>query len=267
MSHLYSYYDILKISKQASEDEITSSFRKLTKIYHPDLHNNSPEANITFITIKNAYEILKDAKKRHEYDMFLYTHQSQSEYKSHNISTHNISYNNNTAMYSLMQIFSHLNHVIWDIELFMQNEFKKYYNRDFSGTSLKQYILKILIFIDKWILLPTGNCDYFMTARKKKPLTIDEYAHLIESKNSSVHKPFYNIANYFYDIRKRIDTVLNKTTITDLSSNIEGYNLRLIDCIIETQNFTLHYLGSITHALQNNSQNIEPFIFSNPCFK
>lgn len=64
------YYEILNVSRDASQDEIKSSFRKLAKKYHPDLNPNDKEAEQRFKEINQAYEILSDPEKRKRYDMY-----------------------------------------------------------------------------------------------------------------------------------------------------------------------------------------------------
>ena len=63
------YYEILGVSKDASEDEIKSAYRRLAKKYHPDL-NKTEEAASKFKEINEAYEVLGDSKKRANYDQF-----------------------------------------------------------------------------------------------------------------------------------------------------------------------------------------------------
>ena len=64
---LKSYYEILNISPFASKNEIKSQYKKLVKMYHPDV-NNSIEAEEKFKEINKAAQILLDDKKRKEYD-------------------------------------------------------------------------------------------------------------------------------------------------------------------------------------------------------
>lgn len=64
------YYDILNVSKDASQAEIKSSFRKLAKKYHPDLNPNNKDAEQKFKQINEAYEVLSDQEKRRRYDTF-----------------------------------------------------------------------------------------------------------------------------------------------------------------------------------------------------
>jgi DnaJ-class molecular chaperone len=63
-----SYYDILGVSENASQDEIKKAFRKLAMKYHPDRNPNDPEAEKRFKELSEAHETLGDEKKRQEYD-------------------------------------------------------------------------------------------------------------------------------------------------------------------------------------------------------
>ena len=63
------YYSILGVDKNASEDEIKSTYRRLAKKYHPDL-NKTEEAANKFKEINEAYEVLGDPNKRANYDQF-----------------------------------------------------------------------------------------------------------------------------------------------------------------------------------------------------
>src|ERR1700760_1504303 len=60
-------YDVLGVSKTASEAEIKSAFRKLAKKYHPD-QSKEPKAKERFAEVGSAYEILGDDKKRNAFD-------------------------------------------------------------------------------------------------------------------------------------------------------------------------------------------------------
>ena len=63
------YYEVLGVSKNASQDEIKSAFRKLAKKYHPDVSKEA-DAEAKFKEIQEAYSVLSDETKRQQYDQF-----------------------------------------------------------------------------------------------------------------------------------------------------------------------------------------------------
>ncbi len=64
------FYDILGVKKNASNDEIKKSYRKLAMKYHPDRNQGNQEAEKKFKEASAAYEILKDSEKRSAYDQY-----------------------------------------------------------------------------------------------------------------------------------------------------------------------------------------------------
>ncbi|MEJ2685060.1 MAG: molecular chaperone DnaJ [Candidatus Sulfobium sp.] len=64
------YYEILGVSKGASQDEIKKAFRKLARKYHPDLNPGNKNSESKFKEINEAYDVLGDEKKRAEYDQY-----------------------------------------------------------------------------------------------------------------------------------------------------------------------------------------------------
>lgn len=63
------YYEVLGVSKTASDEEIKSAFRKLAKKYHPDV-SKEPDAAEKFKEAQEAYAILSDKQKRNQYDQY-----------------------------------------------------------------------------------------------------------------------------------------------------------------------------------------------------
>ena len=71
MAQKRDYYEVLGVSKTATDDELKKAYRKLAKQYHPDANpNNKEEAEKKFKEINEAYETLSNPQKRKMYDQF-----------------------------------------------------------------------------------------------------------------------------------------------------------------------------------------------------
>ncbi len=64
------YYEVLGVSKTATEEEIKKAYRKIALQNHPDTHPNDKDAEERFKEASEAYEVLSDPKKRSAYDQF-----------------------------------------------------------------------------------------------------------------------------------------------------------------------------------------------------
>ena len=64
------YYEVLGISKGASESEIKKAYRSMAKKYHPDMNPGDSEAEAKFKEVNEAYAVLSDADKKAQYDQF-----------------------------------------------------------------------------------------------------------------------------------------------------------------------------------------------------
>jgi len=69
MSTKRDYYEVLGLSKNSSQDEIKSQYRKLALKFHPD-RNKSPDASEHFKEVSEAYAVLSDSEKRKVYDAY-----------------------------------------------------------------------------------------------------------------------------------------------------------------------------------------------------
>ena len=64
------YYEVLGVSRSATQKEISAAFRKLARRYHPDLNAGDKQAETRFKELSEAHEVLSDSKKRKLYDEF-----------------------------------------------------------------------------------------------------------------------------------------------------------------------------------------------------
>ncbi len=69
MANKRDYYEVLGVSKTATDAEIKKAYRSLAKKYHPDM-NKAADAEEKFKEVQEAYEVLSDASKRQTYDQF-----------------------------------------------------------------------------------------------------------------------------------------------------------------------------------------------------
>lgn len=64
------YYEVLGVSRGASEDEIKKAYKKMARKYHPDLNPGDKTAEDKFKEVNEAYEVLSDADKKARYDQY-----------------------------------------------------------------------------------------------------------------------------------------------------------------------------------------------------
>jgi len=65
------YYDILQVTRDASQEVIRAAYKSLSQKYHPDKNPNNPDAASVMVLVNQAYLILSDLEKRKEYDYWL----------------------------------------------------------------------------------------------------------------------------------------------------------------------------------------------------
>lgn len=70
MTHKRDYYEVLGVSRNATEKEIAAAYRKLAVKYHPDSNPDDPQATEKFKEAAEAYEVLRDPEKRARYDRY-----------------------------------------------------------------------------------------------------------------------------------------------------------------------------------------------------
>lgn len=73
------YYQVLGVSRDASDDDIKKAYRKLVFQYHPDRNPNSKDADAKIRELNAAYEIIGDAEKRQNYDRLSWGDEPRAE--------------------------------------------------------------------------------------------------------------------------------------------------------------------------------------------
>ena len=64
------HYEVLGVTRHATDDDIKRAYRDLARRYHPDSQPDDPEAEERFKEISVAYETLRDPERRRRYDLF-----------------------------------------------------------------------------------------------------------------------------------------------------------------------------------------------------
>src|ERR1700690_996606 len=64
------YYNILGVTREASQEDIQKAYRALARKYHPDLNPDDATAKTKFQEVQKAFEVLNDSSKREFYDRY-----------------------------------------------------------------------------------------------------------------------------------------------------------------------------------------------------
>ena len=70
MASVKDLYEVLGVSRDATEEDIKRAYRKLARELHPDVNQHDPQAEERFKEVSAAYEVLSDPAKRRQYDMW-----------------------------------------------------------------------------------------------------------------------------------------------------------------------------------------------------
>jgi len=230
-----SHYEILDIEVTASLDEVKHAFRDLSKIHHPD-KNGTPDSTVLYSLILNAYQVLSNRESRAEYDHFLKLSTFIRNQYGKNL-TLQIHDDGDIFRNSLSSL---INMTLWEVEELVNR--REFMNRKLGLFCVREFILMILTFLDKWILEPRGYKDFFMESRRLPELDPRLYIRLLgKEQRNEPRLPFTGVTDYFYDIRKRANRF-----ISDIRQK-EGSPYRgdesLVQDVREYHNLAIHYLS------------------------
>ncbi len=204
--------------------------------YHPDKNDGSLKSNQIFRIILDAYQVLSDNERRKEYDVFL----SKSTYlkRGRAPGRQGTAVLSGKAEFSSEEILERINIILWEVHGLVEGKPE--------DPDVRRVILIILTFLDKWILEPYGFPDYFMEARKLGKTDPRMLVHLLgKTSRPYGHTPYSSVADYFYDIRKRADKLIEKLTRSGLPSEIIADEPGFIDRLTEYDKMAIYYLSRV----------------------
>ena len=253
MDYNSNLYTILDVQQDALPEEIRKAFRKQALIHHPDKNSGSEKAQLQFRIIKDAYEILSNPESRREYDTYLETSLVFTK--------------NRTAPFSRKKqsiaedLCDRMNYILWEIEDLLQGNNNP---ERIPDVRIHPWLMQILAFFDEKILEPAGFPDYFYEARQ---IRADRYTdRVIKSPERKSHKPYINIKDNFYQIRKRMDRMIAQITDKNLSQKNQTNGIILLDAIFEGLKLAYHYLGGIQLYLSGKNESVPTFAHTDPRF-
>jgi hypothetical protein len=215
------------------------------------MQGDSSESSQEFIILRNAFEtiMVQSAASLSENGAI-------SNPAKENQNRRAASVGSNSHSTSFDRRFSQqLNWLLWDVEdLFRTN--RKSRNSAYFGDDVLRDILRVLVLLDKYILSSLGFHDHFMTARNLPQIDPENYLGMFESgRVGEPHMPYTSVENYFFDIRKRMNSLLeevdhnihylwehwsdkaNLETIVNIYQNCVYNVSRIQDCLNRDEKF------------------------------
>lgn len=245
------HYLTLGLSPSAGPEEIKTRFRLLALAHHPDQNGGSAEAEARFLLIHNAWLVLGDPAAKALYDRYL---KDRSSPRVGTSRPPRKTPDRDTAA----EVRATLNSLLWDVEDLVRRGGDLAFMKD---------LMRVLTFLDQWVLEPAGFVDYFMEARGLERLNPSSYIDFIcVSPHKLTHFPFTSVTNYYYDIRKRMNRYLDQVERIRWLDTVPGRSVRFIDALVEAQNLSVHYLAGLRRRSAGEAHEVPRFLPSHPDF-
>lgn len=245
------HYLTLGLDPSAGPEAIKARFRQLALAHHPDQNGGSAEAEARFRLIHNAWLVLGDPEAKAAYDRYL---KGRSAPQAAPARPPQRAPDRDTAA----EVRDSLNSLLWDIEDLVRRGGDLAFMKD---------LMRILTFLDQWVLEPAGFVDYFMEARGLERLNPSSYIDFIcVSPHRLSHFPFTSVSNYYYDIRKRMNRYLDQVGRIRWLDPVPGRSVRYIDALVEAQNLSVHYLAGLRRRAAGEDLEVPRFLPSHPDF-
>jgi len=270
------FYSILQISENATQEEIKSSYRKLSMKYHPDKNRGDPESTSKFQKISEAYETLGDPEKKKQYDMSRnnpFAKMMGQHPGEMNIDPMEHIFSN---MFNFGMPFAHMNS--FNSETPNNNPFVQIFhngkpiNVQFGGNMIKpspiiknisvsiEQVLngtKMPIEIERWIVQPGSNSEKSKVFEKEtlyidipkgvdsgEIIILNDKGNILENGIKGDVKLFMQVENNTEFKRRGIDLVLEKTI--SLKESLCGFN------------FDIKFITGKVYTISNPSGNVIP---------
>jgi hypothetical protein len=224
-----SHYSILGLASNASVEQIRQRFHELAHRHHPDHHSGDQGSEARFLLVLNAWKVLGNAATKSEYDQWLRRRSAPASPKPPKDRPARTS--------AADEVRESLNSLLWDIEDLVRRGGPVAFQKD---------VMRILVFLDQWVLEPAGYCDFFMEARGLERLNPSSYIDfLVQGSGRLNHFPFTSVENYYFNLRLRMNRYLDKLDRLPWLEPLPGKAVRFVDALVEAQNLAVHYLAAL----------------------
>lgn len=239
-----SLYEILGTAQNADTEDLKAAFRKLALVHHPDRNAGSPESQAMFILVRNAYETLIDPVRRAEYDAWLSASAALRAWKKAAPKRDAaLPGSGAPAIPSPSAVAAQINYLLWDIEDLIRDRKNPAWSEKRDDRSPLKHLLLVLVRLDRTVLSPAGFPDYYLASRKLGTEIPEEQLYGIGHEAAAGgHRPFTDLNDYFYNIRKRTDQFLARLRPSDLLKEVPGTALRILDAVFDVQKLAMRHL-------------------------
>ena len=214
------YYDILEISRVASQEIVEKAYKTLAKKYHPDLQEESNKKNAEekMKELNEAYDVISNPEKRKEYDIKLDNAEKSKKYSSDNYYSKQQTANTNTA------------------SQYETGTISKNRNSEYSQEQSSEY--------DKI------NEDIIRLKREKEYLRQQEEQLRIEQeRQKAIEKAYYDA--YIQEMRNRGYKIRYKKSFKDYIQNIGAILVAILLLVIIYQ---IPFVKNICHELYEENE-------------
>ena len=168
------FYNILGLSRNASQEEIRKSFRQLSLKYHPDRNAANENAHSIFIVINNAYRMLANEKTRKQYDAYLENHENKVYATPHYKREYDPLVRN---------ALSEFNYVFWDLEDLLKKATDELIALKTDEMDLYEYLLHLFKYLEEEILDQNYRFSNFSKKQDRAKLHLENYYYLLQIRN------------------------------------------------------------------------------------